>query len=204
MKVNEDDVAAACEALLARGETPTVRRVRAEIGRGSPGDLAPMIKDWKLGHEEAMALEAVPVPDAVARQAAQFAGKTWLAAQEAAAGTVALRDAELAQVREQGEAERQDLMEVIVQLEGERDAALSDAKRARSQAGKAEKEAAALQAEVVRLEERVAGRDREVERCEAMAAAAEAREAAMRAELAALRERTAGDEVMSEVRHAAE
>lgn len=40
-------VAAAARALADRGITPTVTRIRAALGGGSPNDLAPALKKWK-------------------------------------------------------------------------------------------------------------------------------------------------------------
>ncbi|MFJ3524248.1 DNA-binding protein [Pseudomonas sp. NPDC090203] len=44
--VPENDVFAAADAVLARGERPTVERVRAELGRGSPARVAGLLDHW--------------------------------------------------------------------------------------------------------------------------------------------------------------
>jgi Plasmid replication region DNA-binding N-term len=36
----------ACDAILARGERPTVDRVRTELGGGSPNRLTPLVRAW--------------------------------------------------------------------------------------------------------------------------------------------------------------
>ena len=210
MKITDEEVATACEALLARDVTPTVRAVLVEIGRGSHTDVAPLVKIWKADHAEAMKLEAVPVPDEVSRSVSQLVARVWLAAQDAASATVALRDAELEDVRAQAEAEGRELGEVIAQLEAEQEAGRKQVRKLAADLAKTEKQLAGEQAEVIRLEERVAGRDREVERCVAMAAAAEARaaqaearEADMRAEMVALQARPIDGEAGA-ARHAAE
>lgn len=41
------EVDAACEAILARGERPTVDRVRDHLGGGSPNRLTPLVRAWK-------------------------------------------------------------------------------------------------------------------------------------------------------------
>ena len=41
------DIARAAEALKARGEEPTVDRVRAELGTGSKSTIAPLLKRWR-------------------------------------------------------------------------------------------------------------------------------------------------------------
>jgi predicted nucleic acid-binding Zn-ribbon protein len=42
----QDDVNRACEAIAARGERPTVDRVRGELGGGSPNNLTPLVRAW--------------------------------------------------------------------------------------------------------------------------------------------------------------
>ncbi len=47
--VPETDVYAAADAVLARGERPTVERVRLELGRGSPARVGTLLDQW-WGH----------------------------------------------------------------------------------------------------------------------------------------------------------
>ncbi len=44
--VPEDEVFAAADAVLARGERPTVERVRQELGRGSPARVGSLLDIW--------------------------------------------------------------------------------------------------------------------------------------------------------------
>lgn len=44
--VPENDVFAAANAVLARGERPTVERVRLELGRGSPARVGALLDQW--------------------------------------------------------------------------------------------------------------------------------------------------------------
>ncbi|MFK3797086.1 DNA-binding protein [Pseudomonas sp. NPDC088444] len=44
--VPENQVFAAADAVLSRGERPTVERVRAELGRGSPARVAGLLDHW--------------------------------------------------------------------------------------------------------------------------------------------------------------
>lgn len=44
--VPENDVFAAADAVLARGERPTVERVRLELGRGSPARVGNLLDQW--------------------------------------------------------------------------------------------------------------------------------------------------------------
>lgn len=47
--ITENDVFAACDALLLAGERPTIERVRQKIGRGSPNTVSPMLDAWFKG-----------------------------------------------------------------------------------------------------------------------------------------------------------
>ena len=206
MQTTQDDVDAACEALLADGTTPTQRKLHARIG-GSFTDLGPMLRIWK---EEHAAAEADPVPEALVQALIQLGPRVWGVARQEASSTALRLESERDAARDEAEVERRELMEVIAQLEVDRDAALADARKLKAEGAKSRKGWDAAQAEVIRLEERVAGRDREVERCVAMAEAAdaraaqaEAREADMRAEMAALQARPVDDEAGT-ARHAAE
>src|SRR5690606_8511147 len=44
--VPEQEVFAAADAVLARGERPTVERVRLELGRGSPARVGALLDQW--------------------------------------------------------------------------------------------------------------------------------------------------------------
>lgn len=44
--VQQHEVAAAADALLAEGARPTVERVRLKLGRGSPNTVGPMLETW--------------------------------------------------------------------------------------------------------------------------------------------------------------
>lgn len=44
--VPETEVFAAADAVLARGERPTVERVRTEVGRGSPARVGQLLEQW--------------------------------------------------------------------------------------------------------------------------------------------------------------
>jgi len=44
--IQEQDVFAAADALLAEGRRPTIERVRLKIGRGSPNTVSPMLERW--------------------------------------------------------------------------------------------------------------------------------------------------------------
>jgi Plasmid replication region DNA-binding N-term len=65
--VQQDEVWAAADALIAEGLRPTIERVRLRLGRGSPNTVSPMLEVWfgtlgkRLGVSEAQSdLKGVP------------------------------------------------------------------------------------------------------------------------------------------------
>ncbi|MDP3172345.1 MAG: DNA-binding protein [Polaromonas sp.] len=44
--VQQEEVWAAADALIAAGDRPTIERVRLKIGRGSPNTVSPMLEGW--------------------------------------------------------------------------------------------------------------------------------------------------------------
>lgn len=56
--VPEQEVFAAADAVLARGERPTVERVRTELGRGSPARVGTLLETWWEALAQRLAGEA--------------------------------------------------------------------------------------------------------------------------------------------------
>ncbi len=92
--VPEDEVFAAADLVLARGERPTVERVRAEIGRGSPARVGTLLDAWwaalaqRLAGETRLPELPPPIADAFRR--------VWVAATEQA---IELADAAVAEAQ---------------------------------------------------------------------------------------------------------
>src|ERR1700734_1236162 len=78
--VPETDVFAAADRVLARGERPTVERVRVELGRGSPARVGQLLETWWDALAQRMAGEA-RVP-AVPPQVATAFRAVWVTASE--------------------------------------------------------------------------------------------------------------------------
>ncbi|WP_370678420.1 DNA-binding protein [Comamonas sp. GB3 AK4-5] len=82
--IQEADVWAAADALIAQGLRPTIERVRQHIGRGSPNTVSPLLEGWfatlgpRLGVSESAQAPADDVPEPVRQAALQM----WQAALE--------------------------------------------------------------------------------------------------------------------------
>jgi hypothetical protein len=159
--VQQHEVDAAADALLAQRLRPTVERVRMKIGRGSPNTVAPMLEAWFAGLAPRLGVAVVGgdgqgVPPVV-RQALDTVWSAALAAavEQAAQALVQDREAladdrrELAQAREALVAQQAAL--------ADREAALQESLvLARGQLAEASQRAAQLQARLERAEADVA------------------------------------------------
>jgi DNA repair exonuclease SbcCD ATPase subunit len=151
--VTQAQVDTAADTLLRGGERPTIERVRAVLGTGSPNTVVRLLEDWwsRLGArlsavEAKLALPAAPA--AVSKAGGEF----WALALEHA-GAIAAREVEAD--REAIETERRQLAQAAM----EQDAAVADAKRREVEAVEAQAREAArcrdLEALVVELRSQV-------------------------------------------------
>lgn len=60
--VPETEVFAAADRVLARGERPTVERVRGELGRGSPARVGQLLDNWWEALAKRLAGHAISPP----------------------------------------------------------------------------------------------------------------------------------------------
>jgi len=83
--VPETEVFAAADRVLARGERPTVERVRVELGRGSPARVGQLLETWWEALAQRLAGEA-RLPELPPEVAAAFRA-VWVTANEQATET---------------------------------------------------------------------------------------------------------------------
>lgn len=104
--VQEQDVWAAADAVLAQGQRPTIERVRLQLGRGSPNTVGPMLESWftRLGARLAQAQQADEGAQGVPGEVLDAMRALWQVAQQQAQATaeaaLATAQAEVAQQRE--------------------------------------------------------------------------------------------------------
>lgn len=100
--VPETEVLQAADRVLARGERPTVERVRAELGRGSPARVGQLLEQWWDALAKRLAGES-RLPNLPDEAAAAF--KTaWAVASEQASACAELRLIDARQALEQDNA----------------------------------------------------------------------------------------------------
>lgn len=120
--VQLEEVATAADAVLAQGERPTIERVRAQLGRGSPNTVGPMLDVWYASLARRLLPEgeidgalgqgagtAAALPAPVLRAAKALWGRAQQHAHEQAGDALRLEREALEQHRGQLAAERQAL-----------------------------------------------------------------------------------------------
>lgn len=102
--ITEAQVHVAADALVAAGERPTVERIRAHLGTGSPNTVTRLLDTWwqvlgaRLTAQQAWA--AIPdVPAEIAALAGQWWARAWQQAREAAHADMAAEQQQLADNR---------------------------------------------------------------------------------------------------------
>lgn len=151
--ITEHEVHTAADTLVAAGERPTVERIRAHLGTGSPNTVTRWLETWWHGlgkrldvHQAQLAIPEAP--EAVARAAGQW----WSLALEAAKASL---EDELSVERVALEAEREALLKVREALDAEAAALRSDNEAALAAKRLAEAQSTELTRLVTRLEAQV-------------------------------------------------
>ena len=109
--IQEADVWAAADALLAEGHKPTIEKVRLHMGRGSPNTVAPMLEAWfsTLGARLGLNQHTQDLRNSVPTGVLEAAQGLWSAAlqhaQQAADLALADRETELQQSQAQLQAQ---------------------------------------------------------------------------------------------------
>ncbi|WP_027015965.1 DNA-binding protein [Comamonas composti] len=127
--VQEADVWAAADALIAQGLRPTIERVRQHIGRGSPNTVSPMLETWfaTLGQRLGVAAGqsesvASPIPDPVQRLAQELWSTAQQEAMEAAHKALELRETLLQTAQQEHEAQQEQLSQREVAMQAQKEA----------------------------------------------------------------------------------
>ena len=159
--VSQEQVNAAIDRLLAAGERPTIERVRALLGTGSPNTLTRMLNVWWQGLGERLtaqrlAVEAPATPAPVIEAASAVWAAALLVARDEAERGVAAQWAAL-------EAERARL----AQAREEQTATLAAAELRAEQADSARREAEGRLGDLARLADHLAAEAKELREREA-------------------------------------
>ena len=216
--IHYEEVAPVCDRLAAEGQTPTVRKLRAELGTGSNSTLLAHLNQWQEQRREAARAE-VTLPTAlvdVVQQALVAAAATARAELQAelnesraklgeveellSAGeeeSARLRN-ELAQTREHAEAQVRELEQALAAERSKVETLQVDLERAREQTQHAltGQETARIEAAKAGLEVKRA--DKAAERAEALATRQMETLDSLKAELAEAEKRAAVAEAHSE------
>ena len=139
--VQESDVWAAADALIAQGLRPTIERVRQHIGRGSPNTVSPMLETWfaTLGRRLGVAGEQDPsvlqsVPDPVQRLAQDLWEMAQEEAKESARHALAQREDALKAAEQEQLTQKEQLAQREVTMQAQKEAMNQALQAAQAQA----------------------------------------------------------------------
>jgi len=154
--ITEPDVHTAADELVAKGERPTVERIRAHLGTGSPNTVTRWLETWwnRLGTR---LQPSRPDLDDAPAVLAELAGQWWeLAlkhAREVAHRELASSEQALAAERETLKASSRLATEELTQMRAERDVAITGEKIATTQAAELQHLVDQLQLQISELAE---------------------------------------------------
>lgn len=164
--ITESDVHTAADELVAKGERPTVERIRAHLGTGSPNTVTRWLETWwnRLGTR---LQPARPDLDDAPAVLAELAGQWWeLAlkhAREVAHQELAEAKQSLAAQRDAQEAKSRLIADELTQVRSERDAAITGERIASTQAAELQQLVDQLRLQISELAEQ---RDLELRRAD--------------------------------------
>ena len=121
MAITVEDIFAAADQLLERGEKPTLAAIRKIVGGGSMTTLSEGFHKWRARAAALAALERVPIPDAVVKDNQVWLDQLWNMAQDAAQDRLDQERRALAEVRDKMEAETREISQVTDDLAAELD-----------------------------------------------------------------------------------
>lgn len=120
MPVTQESIIQAAEALVARGESPTLAAVRQEVGGGSYTTISDAMREWRQSKEKERIMAEVIMIPAELQQALNEAGRSlWAVATEQHAAKLAQEREAMEEERKRYAAERQDAVELADQVEAE-------------------------------------------------------------------------------------
>lgn len=115
--VSYENVAAACESLVAAGKSPSVRLVRDALGGGSPNKITPLVSQWKAQRIE-VKKEAVAVDPRIGALIAEMIETAANNARRDAEGRLAEAEADLESVAKVGRENEERIVDLEINLTG--------------------------------------------------------------------------------------
>ncbi|MES5815052.1 DNA-binding protein [Pseudoxanthomonas sp. Soil82] len=178
--ITEIDVHQAADALVGSGERPTVERIRAHLGTGSPNTVTRWLDTWWRGlgsrlQGRAAQLAIPDAPEAVTTLAGQLWAQALTAAQQYEAAGLERDRAVLSQERARLEAEQDAAKNELVALRNEASKARAQRDLTLAQAGELQQLIDQLRAQVADLTSQRDGVQERVDRLEAERTALSAR-----------------------------
>lgn len=154
------EVAAAAAAMVARGEAPTNRAIRAALGSGSPNTIQKHLVDWRESQPKAKNTPPEPSKSLLEALSKELAASALAASKEASErlSEALSENADLAAVGESLEAELEAAQEALAKAKAEAALSASQLAEAKAEAEKlreAERLAATLSVRLEAAQERI-------------------------------------------------
>ncbi|HHA2817563.1 TPA: DNA-binding protein [Stenotrophomonas maltophilia] len=154
--ITETDVHTAADELVAKGERPTVERIRSHLGTGSPNTVTRWLETWwnRLGTRlQPVRPDLEDAPAVLVELAGQWWELALKHAQEAARRELASSERALAAERDALEASSRLAAEELAQMRAERDVAITGERIATTQASELQHLVDQLQLQISELAE---------------------------------------------------
>lgn len=156
--ITESDVHSAADTLVASGERPTVERIRAHLGTGSPNTVVRWLETWwqelgsRLANEHQVRMATTNVPETVAALAGQWWTLALDHARSHAEEVLARERAALQDAHGTLERDRHSMQAELAQLRGETEAAHQTEQLATTRATELERLVEQLQRQIDEME----------------------------------------------------
>lgn len=119
MALTSDQVHAAADAIVQRGENPKLTTVRKELGGGSFSTISEAMQSWREQHAKEAVLQQTEVPESLTARAHAFCAAAWKEASDEADSRLETERASLKQAREDAAAQVKEVREMVTTLEQE-------------------------------------------------------------------------------------
>ncbi|MBN6150151.1 DNA-binding protein [Xanthomonas sp. AmX2] len=155
--ITESDVHAAADTLVALGERPTVERIRAHLGTGSPNTVVRHLETWwkalgkRLANSDQARVATANVPEAIANLAGQWWALALDHARMHADEALASEHTALLDAREALDHDRQSMDAELVHIRAQADSARQAERLAEARGGELERLVEQLKHQVAEL-----------------------------------------------------
>lgn len=119
MALTSDQVHAAADAIVERGENPKLTNVRKQLGGGSFTTISEAMQSWRQQHAQEAMLQQTEVPDSITSRLTALGAAVWTEAMSESDSRLQSERALLDQAREEAASQVKEAGEMVTALESE-------------------------------------------------------------------------------------